>query len=123
MTVRQSGIGVRGCIVRLFARLTLMLALAAVATPQPAFGQSTPTPAPLPDGWTTLHLSQARQRPAVATIGQRVVFAGGSIGPALPFQPSDAVDIYDDETGTWSTAQLSEPRQVKTLATVGDLVF
>ncbi len=44
---------------------------------------------------------------AVAVVGNKVVFAGGRRNNG---GPSKAVDIYDYSTKTWSTNQLTEPR-------------
>jgi len=51
-----------------------------------------------------------------ATIGRRVLFAGG---PA----PADAAHVYDADTGEWSTAQLSQARTQLGAATVADKVI
>jgi hypothetical protein len=71
--------------------------------------------------WSVAHLSQARVPYAVATIGQKVLIAGGYFENAGGF--SDVVDIYDDATGTWSAATLSEPSGAPAMATVGRKVF
>jgi len=68
--------------------------------------------------WSTAALSVPRYGMGSATVGGRVLFAGG-----VSTQPVDAVDIYDADTGTWSTATLSEPRQLPTTITVGSQVL
>ena len=45
-----------------------------------------------------------------------MLFAGGWTGTAA----SSVVDIYDLETGQWSTSALSQGRQYMACATVGD---
>jgi len=65
--------------------------------------------------WTTAHLSQARSDIAVAVLGSRVLFAGGSADGG----PSAVVDIYDADTGAWSTRHLSEPRTAVGAVMVG----
>lgn len=81
----------------------------------------------------TLRLSKARSRMALATIGSKILFAGGLdvniggvISPGNPLIIGGAhsiVDIYDTVTGTWSTAQLSEPAYGKAAVTVGNKVL
>ncbi len=56
--------------------------------------------------WSVSNLSVPRSGVATATVGNKVLFAGGE--PANGF--SDAIDIYDLSTESWSTAYLSEPR-------------
>ena len=60
-----------------------------------------------PAAWSTASLSVARSQIAAVTVGDLAIFAGGFI---LGGVPQDAVDIYDDSTGLWSTASLSVPR-------------
>jgi N-acetylneuraminic acid mutarotase len=66
-------------------------------------------------------LSQPRQGMAVATVGNKVLFAGGGnhdIGWV-----TTRVDIYDATTGEWTTAELSEARSYMAAATLGNKVF
>jgi len=93
------------------------------AATQTVHGQATPTPDPASAGWTTAHVSLARQEKAMATVGHRVLFAGGWTGENSARQWQDTVDVYDDETGAWSTATLSAARPVRTAAVLGDLVI
>ncbi len=53
--------------------------------------------------WSLETLSEGRHGLAATTVGTKAMFAGGQGPPGN----SDAVDIYDDSTGTWSTATLS----------------
>src|SRR5207249_4472125 len=45
---------------------------------------------------------------AAVTIGDKAIFAGGYTGNDDNYEGSKAIDIYDSQTGRWSTAQLSE---------------
>jgi kelch-like protein 20 len=56
--------------------------------------------------WSVTTISEARSGMAAASVGGKALFAGG-VRHALAF---DLVDVYDDATGTWSKAQLSEAR-------------
>jgi len=49
-----------------------------------------------------------------ATAGSKILFAGGG---------KSAVDIYDASTNSWSTARLSQPRDVSSTATLGNKVL
>lgn len=64
--------------------------------------------------WSTSTLSQPRGQFAAATVGTKALFAGG-LDPDF----SNAVDIYDSQTGVWSTATLSQARSVPVGASVG----
>ncbi len=82
------------------------------------------------DSWDTASLSQARAGPAAVTVGNKAIFAGGMIPPGemdppIPYDIgfSDVVDIYDADTGQWSTATLSAPRFSLAAAAVGNLAF
>lgn len=70
---------------------------------------------------TTAKLSQARTNMAVAVVGQKVIFAGGETGNISMgnYVSSNKVDIYDNSTGTWSTALLSGKREQITVAVIG----
>jgi hypothetical protein len=77
------------------------------------------------DQWTTAHLSKARAGMAVTTVGSKVIFAGGydySLGSSQKV-PQDTVDIYDESTGSWTTAKLSAARYDIAAVTVGDLAI
>ena len=64
-------------------------------------------------------LSHARTDMAVASAGNKIVFAGGYDGN----EPVSTVDIYDIVTHTWSTAQLSAPRFQMAATTCGNKIF
>jgi hypothetical protein len=73
--------------------------------------------------WSTAALSSARQEMSVATVGSRILFAGGVTGSC--FRPSacgtsNAVDLYDASTNQWSVATLSSRRIRMAAVTVGD---
>jgi hypothetical protein len=53
-----------------------------------------------PAAWSTATLSTARAGATPATVGELVIFAGGSGIGGVPFS---TVDVYDNSTGTWST--------------------
>ncbi len=64
--------------------------------------------------WSTAELSQGREYFAAATLGDKVLFAGGrtwqTSGGYSTWAASNVVDIYDNSTGEWTTAALSEAR-------------
>jgi hypothetical protein len=65
------------------------------------------------DTWLTAELSDTRWRDVSAIgLGNRVYVAGGGIGTDIYTNPvvSDAVDVYDADTGAWSTLRLSQAR-------------
>jgi len=64
--------------------------------------------------WTTAMLSQERRSPAATSVGGRALFAGG-LGIS---KTSKRVDIFNDATGIWSTAVLSEKRLLGTQSAV-----
>lgn len=72
------------------------------------------------------HLSEARDNIAVASAGSKIVFAGGLkawvCGPDYGV-PSSAVDIYDINTQTWTTAQLSVARWGIAAIALGNKLF
>ena len=60
---------------------------------------------------TTARLSVARDQIAEATLGDTAIFAGGRYFRRYgKSYPQSAVDLYDAQTGQWSTASLSVPR-------------
>ena len=74
--------------------------------------------------WSTATLSQARDQLAATAVGSLVLFGGGEIEPpGVAGVPSNAVDIYNTSTGSWSTATLSQARNNLAAASVGDLAF
>ncbi len=78
--------------------------------------------------WTTAELSKARSEMAVASINNKIFFAGGRnwevIAPGAQYYASYAtVDIYDASNNTWSVAQLSKGRDKISAATIGSKVI
>jgi hypothetical protein len=108
---------------RLLTSFVLTALLSTATAVQPVHGQATPTPAPLADGWKSAHLSQARRGIATATVGQRVLFAGGRSVDGAASRYVDTVDIYDADADTWSTAALSTARRVASAIVVGNLAI
>ena len=70
--------------------------------------------------WSTAELSQARTHMGVATLGNKIFFAGGYISSD---DHTSRVDIYDASTNTWSTAELSEARINPAAATAGNKIY
>jgi hypothetical protein len=75
------------------------------------------------------NLSDARL-PSVAAAGTKIVFAGGTnrrddncSGMWCNTLPSSAIDIYDVNTHSWSTAQLSQARQGMGAVSCGNKLF
>jgi len=68
-------------------------------------------------------LSLARESMAVASAGNKIVFAGG-IGGSFgnPF-PTSRIDIYDVVSGTWSTSELCIGRYSIAAAATGNKIF
>jgi len=80
--------------------------------------------------WTTETLSVPRQAISAAAVGDVALFAGGDkyyynppANPDYGAVYSDAVDLYDSASGTWTTAVLSEPRAHMASVTVGELAL
>lgn len=65
-------------------------------------------------------LSKARAGIAVASAGNKILFAGGPV-PSGSY--SSRVDIYDLTSQTWSTAELSEARYLMAAIGAGDKIF
>ncbi|MEO8147795.1 MAG: T9SS type A sorting domain-containing protein [Bacteroidia bacterium] len=74
---------------------------------------------------TTAILSQARTGMAVGVAGNKVVFAGGETGNISSgiYLSSNKVDIYNNATGTWSTALLSSKRGQIAVGVVGTKIL
>lgn len=72
-------------------------------------------------------LSHARLGMAVASAGNKIVFAGAALsavnGSPVPDYGSSRVDIYDIITQTWSTAELSEKRSDIAAVAAGNKIF
>jgi hypothetical protein len=72
------------------------------------------------DKWSTAKLSQARAFTKAASIGNKVVFAGGLASNVL----SGRVDIYDLQTNQWTTSELAgEPRVIERVVTHQDNIY
>ena len=78
--------------------------------------------------WSTAELSQGREYFAAVTSGGKVFFAGGrtwqtSTSGFSTWAASNVVDIYDNSTGTWTTAILSEARSDLSATAVGGKIY
>jgi hypothetical protein len=78
--------------------------------------------------WSVASLSERVVVGAVASVGNKVLFAGGlgqiTIGNTTYFDHrSDKVDIYDIATNTWSTKVLDELKLGVAAATLNDKVY
>ncbi|MFI5132245.1 MAG: PKD domain-containing protein [Chitinophagales bacterium] len=72
--------------------------------------------------WTTAELTvPERQGMAVATVGNKILFAGG--GDNDGYVRTSRVDIYDASDNSWTTAELSQPRIYLAAATLGNKVY
>jgi len=72
--------------------------------------------------WSTAELTvPERQGMAVATVANKILFAGG--GDNDGNVRTSRVDIYDASNNTWTTAELSQPRIYLAAATLGDKVY
>jgi len=64
--------------------------------------------------WTHANLSQPRKKPEAVAVGTKIVIAGGEIAkpPHGALEGYSAtVDVYDSETGEWTTDKLLSARQ------------
>lgn len=68
-------------------------------------------------------LSQTRFRIAVASSGNKVLFAGGNLPDGSYSLGTSRVDIYDRVTNTWSTAELSQGRGGMATVVLGNKIF
>lgn len=77
------------------------------------------------DSWDSTHLSIARNSLSAAAAGGKVLFAGGNdqTRALSQFNDFDVVDIYDQATGTWDTAYLSQSRYGMFKAAVGTKIL
>jgi hypothetical protein len=75
--------------------------------------------------WTTENLSVARPLTdrAVASVGSLAFFAGGQFTGSVPFFWSNVVDIYDAQTGNWTTETMSLARGELSLTAVGNTML
>ncbi|MEJ7588787.1 MAG: hypothetical protein WKI04_14620 [Ferruginibacter sp.] len=69
--------------------------------------------------WSTARLSEIRAGITVATVGNKILYAGGFGNGSS----SSRVDIYDAAANTWSTAELSMARSQMTTAVAGNKAF
>jgi hypothetical protein len=65
-------------------------------------------------------LSEARSKIAVASAGNKIVFAGGRTAQG---RPTATVDIFDITTQAWSTAQLTIPRYGIAAIAAGNTIY
>jgi hypothetical protein len=73
--------------------------------------------------WTTTKLSEGRAGMTAVAVGNKLVFAGGYKkvdGDGNVEDPSKRVDIYNNTTNTWSTADLPQPQYYGSAAVVGN---
>jgi hypothetical protein len=75
--------------------------------------------------WTTARLSAARRLLVATNAGNMAIFAGGLVDPSGGHQEgaSNVVDLYNNVTNTWSTAQLSAARYGLVATSLGNLAF
>ena len=76
--------------------------------------------------WSTAQLSEARYGIAATSTGDKAIFAGGSYVTSYPnysWTTSDAVDIYDMKTNSWSTTTLSEARSLLAATVAGNKIY
>ncbi len=71
------------------------------------------------DLWTNATLSQKREEISVASVGNKIVFAGGIPNAG----GTNKIDIYDVSTNAWSTAVLSAQRNDMTVNVVGTKAY
>jgi hypothetical protein len=71
--------------------------------------------------WSTTELSEARTSLAAASIGNKIMFAGGSGSNTGGF--SKRVDSYNSNTDQWSIDSISEARSGLVASTLGTKVF
>ena len=77
-----------------------------------------------PAAWSTATLSLARGHLAAATAGDCALFAGGRDDTLMAgLHEYDTVDIYNNTTGVWSTASLTEARAKCGAATDGTRAY
>ena len=75
--------------------------------------------------WMPSTLSQGRTFSAAATVGTKVLFAGGDFGYDVfaANEMSDRVDIYDNSNNNWTTATLSQKRRKLAAASTSTKAF
>ena len=70
--------------------------------------------------WSQETLPTARYRMGATALGSKVYFAGGT---SFLFSSTNIIDIYDFNTGLWTTANLSATRDLAAGYSVGSKVF
>jgi len=80
------------------------------------------------NSWSTATLSVARYYFSATNVGNKALFAGGlalttAINGDTCSCPSDAVDIFDNSTNSWSNATLSVARLYLSATSVGTKAF
>jgi hypothetical protein len=75
--------------------------------------------------WSTATLSEARTGMAVTSVGHKLIFAGGDyIGGFSPGMAlSNSIDIYDDNSKTWSHSTLSLARHEMSAFAIGNKAY
>ena len=73
--------------------------------------------------WSTAALSEARSNISVASLQNRIYFAGGSSPDPNSLGVSNRIDIYDNLTGLWSTSSLIESRSCMSSIAAGDKIY
>jgi hypothetical protein len=74
--------------------------------------------------WSRLSFSDARPDMVAATVGDMAIFAGGvHLDRNGVSQPTDLVDFYDADSGTWSTGTLPVAATFTSIAVVGTKVL
>ena len=68
-------------------------------------------------------LSKPRSSVSMATVGNKILIAGGVESNGMSNGPSSRVDIFDWSTNTWNTAELSKARYQMATAVLGNKVF
>ena len=78
----------------------------------------------LSDAWSKASLSTPKQGLVASAVGNKVVFAGGFGYPdEHNWDFFNTVDIYDNNTKSWSTAKLSEARMDLTATSLGTKIY
>jgi len=76
--------------------------------------------------WSTATLSEGRSGLSVATVGNRIYFAGGNKLNGIyttSCTPSNRVDVYDNLTGAWSVSYLNESESYQAATAIGDKII
>jgi hypothetical protein len=82
------------------------------------------------NAWSSAHLSVNRSHMGAATLDNKIFFAGGLRWPdgqiihfPNSFVATNTVDIFNNTTGAWSTASLTEPRYGLSANTAGNKIY